>query len=1038
MRGETSITKAYCDFERSAEQAHRGAYSYKMTAKSGGTTYVFLTDDIAGGNLHGFLPGDTVEMVAWVYVPTDGGPSDLTEISMNYRYDGVNVAAANPTVYDQWEKLTFRVVMPDSAGMMQVGFYNAGADGEYFYVDDIEVYRLPTFTLAREDNLIDRGNCESATLPGILGETGKVSGSGGASAARSSEQKRSGDYSIRFETDGLATRRFLVVDNEATTDLHGIVPGESVETECWVYVPSSGGPSVSEVVSRVSYYDGGAWTSTDSGAVVSTDTWTKMTVSVTVPSTATGWTYTAARIASTASEGEYIYVDDIIVRRHSVPGTHYLSGGYTEHLVELPSKFTLQIKFKPNFAYDVGSNQHLAGCKKDSTREFRVTYDTVPDKFKVVWEDGGTQRFLQSLRYDDGSSHRNINQWLTLTVAVDTTTGSSSGSSLWMDKAQDDTSWSGTIDSMTTKFNFLRIRTMDGGDLGNCDIAFVRFFPDFVATDAQVQNDFKDVENEEVYWSFDGHATGETRCHILSDLIGGISTERGVVNRMSGASSANTLAAALLNLNGEFSDDQNAAFDAPNRVYNGTAAQNYLRRKCRVRLEDWYSGDFDNVFVGRLSTGFVRSSLNKNFSTVNIGAFDNVQRMNHARVGGPGVLEDCVLSGSTESNSLMHLLPRLALQGQIKQYLANNSFEDASLADAWDSNDTETTLSQQADPLFGAKCGQIAASGGEGNIKQIVTFTGDEQLSVGRTFTFYCWMKSAAEVSKSNGIQLEERDASGQNAETKADISLQGEDEFVLHSSTHTVTDSDSDRLRVLITIDDETTLKVDGCMLVEGDEVLGWFAPSSYVQDNAAASGSVSADKATVSHYDAMGFDVEAVTYTHPWKRLDQGSSVWQHISSVAEGVAPMYRGIDENGTFRLRAVLRDSYSDPVPMHNFVETDIEPGISTNLTMRKANRLEGHGSRIVKDEYVRNLWKATESGAFQKDNLGLLSQRVNDGETWPDRDLVPFFATYRGVSHSPRAAEEADPNDDPSDDPSWFQNVWSAWKDVGRFLLGRG
>ena len=28
------------------------------------------------------------------------------------------------------------------------------------------------YTLARDDNLIDRGNCESATVPGILGETG--------------------------------------------------------------------------------------------------------------------------------------------------------------------------------------------------------------------------------------------------------------------------------------------------------------------------------------------------------------------------------------------------------------------------------------------------------------------------------------------------------------------------------------------------------------------------------------------------------------------------------------------------------------------------------------------------------------------------------------------------------------------------------------------------------------------------------------------------------------------------------------------------
>ena len=1010
---------------------------HTKTAAAETDAYTGHQDSESASDMHGFLPGETVEVVCWVYIPSEGGPlaSEVSIRVVEYYSGDWNVTTLDTAATrNRWEKLSGRIVLNSAtAGIRVESVFASDAElNEFYYVDDLEVYRYPTFTLAREDNLIDRGNCESATLPGILGETG--SASGGGSAARSSEQKRSGEYSIKCTGDGTANQ-FRWIDGSSSTNMHGIVPGETIEVEVWVYIPPEGGPLATEVRLDVAYYDGGSWTRSSQIASVQ-DKWEKLSRRVVVPDTATGFS-SEVELLSAHSAGEYFYFDDVVHRRHSVPGTHYLSGGYTEHLVELPSKFTLQMKFKPNFAYDVGSNQHLAGCRNDSTHEFRITYDRVQDRFRVIWEDGGTQRYLQSDKYDDGTSYRNINQWLTLTVAVDTTTGSSSGSSLWMDKTQDDTSWSGTIDEMTTKFNFLRIRTMDGGDLADCDIAFVRFFPDFVATDAQVQNDFKDVEDEEIYWSFDGHATGETRCHILSDLIGGISTERGVVNRMSGASSANTLAASLLNLNGEFSDDQNAAFDAPNRVYNGTAAQNYLQRKCRVRLEDWYSGDFDNVFVGNLSTGFVRSSLNKNFSTVNIGAFDRVQRMNHARVDDLEIFEDCVLSGSTEANSLMHLLPRLASQGRVKQYLANNSFEDATIADAWTADGGAWTR-DITNPLFGSAHGRLIPGGSARYVSQRVDFTGDKKLSVGQVFTFYVWVHSTAAASGSdNYIAIQEHDSGVSKGGSSTTYTLPADDKgwFKVEVS-HTIADSDSDSILVIVKANGGDTIDVDGAVLIDGETSLNWFEASSYVQDSAASSGVISADKAVANRYDAMGFDVEAVTYTHPWKRCEQGSRVWRHVSSVAEGVAPMYGGIDENGTFRLRAVLRDSYSDPVPMHNFVETDIEPGISTNLTMRKANRLEGHGARIVKDGFTRNLWRASESGAFEKDELGQLSEVVLNGSTWPDADLLPFFATYRGVK--PREAQETDPNDDPSDELSWFQNVWASWKDVGRFLLGRG
>lgn len=1045
VRGEIGISTG-TSAARSAEQAHRGSYSIKHTG-NGSENYVAFMDSASTTDLHGILPGETVEIVVWVYIPTVGGPTNASEITLNFfHYAGgwaETVVAAS--VKDRWEKLTQRVTLgdADTGLLIRTEIDAAATSGEYYYIDDVELYRYPTFALAREDNLIDRGNCDSATAPALLGATPAAVANG--SFARNATVAHGGGYSYKhtITTGGSDSNAFLTASS--STNLGGVVAGEVLEFSCWIYAPSSGGCQVAEINIQAQEYDASAsaWAALDyaiaSGAQ---NTWINLSVTWTIPTDDVTGFRCYLQLDSPASSGEYYYVDDIVVKRHSVPGTHYLSGGYTEHLLTLPDTGTIQVKFKPNFAFDTGTTQGVFGWRLSGSQELICFFLPGDDKFYVQYEDGGVaEKYLISARYDNGASFRNINQWITMTLAFNLTTGNTAGSSLWMNKTADDTVWSGAIGSHASTNSLFQIGAIgDGTLIGDIDIAYARFFSGLVATDAQVQNDFKDVEHEEIYWSFDGHANGETRCHIMSEpLIAGMNFQKSVKNKASGSHSSNTFAASLLNLNGEFSDDQNAAFDPANRVYNGTLAQSYMQDKCRIRVEDWYSGDFDNVFVGRIHTGFARKSLNETISVANIGAFDAVKQINNFRAIEPTFWEDALIAGTTESNSLMHLVGRMATRARVRQYLADNSFEDpGTLTDAWTASGG-TFSRQTANPLFGSSHARLVTGVATRIVDQEVLFTGDEKLSVGQTYTFYVWILCAsAATGASNVIRLAEEDSSGEHDVSSTLYTLAGGEGYVKVEVSHTVTDSTSDRLRVKISADNGQTIDFDGAMLIHGDRALHWFEQSTVVQETGAASGSVSADLAEVQMYDTIGFDIDAVTITHPWKRIEEGDRALDHLKSLADSTAPLYMGMDENGTLRYRAVLADDYADRVPAQSFSDTEIHPNLSTSPTVEQANSLIGHGAKIRKEGHDRNIWYAAASASFERDSLGSLEEVVthiaeHSSNTWPDPDEFGiFWARYNG---NQPIKLEAPPDPPP---PTVFEIIWEAIEIVFDVVFGEG
>ena len=865
----------------------------------------------------------------------------------------------------------------------------------------------PTFTLAREDNLIDRGNCESATAPGILGETGSVFN---VTLARSADFKHGGDYSMKV-TKGAAvasTGVFLLTDSGSagTTDMHGFVAGTVNEISASIYVPTAGGPQISEVYLYMRYYDAPttAWVNTRKTLTGSADTWNKISETFTIASTATG-AYFYFAMSADASNTEYFYVDDIIVKRHSVPGSHYLSGGYSEHLVELADTGTIQIKFKSTFAFDIGANQFLFGWYVSGTQECYITYRQVNNTFVLIWEDGGTMRLLASAPYDDGSAQRNINQWITLTLAFDPASGRT-GSSLWMNKIQDDTDFGAVPDLKSTTFNKMQLRAYNG-TAGAFDIAYALYIPNYVATDADVQNDFKDVLDEQIYFSLDGHSTGATRCNI-SKFTTGLTYSKNVANRLSGAASANRVSIDLKNIDGEFSDDQYAAFNAAGSVYNGLVSQKYITKRPKVRIENHYGGDFDNLYVGRVDpNGFARTTVHvTKMSMVSVSCADRSAELATRRVRNGTFWEDKKICEATlaGTNSLMHLITRLGTNRYVRNYAHNSGFENATIGTAWKS--TTLTLSRDtSEEYFGAACAKLVydnVAGGTQNIYQSISFDNDEKLNIGETWTWEIYLKCADAFSKV--IRLKERDSGGENDETTKVYTIAGGEGYVPFEISHTITDSDSDELRFQIDTDDNVTAYADGCMLVKGNR-----APKYYI-DNTAET--LDADDYAESSYQTHGFDTVEVDVTHPWKRVEEGIDIFTYVKGLADASASMYVGYDANGTFRFRAALETSFTDPIAIDTIDdETALSP-LYTSLTLVQANKIVGRGVIIKTQTKTWLLWDAISSGMFDiKENSGYLNEAIANAATWPaSATYGQFWAKYNMKEIAERTNEFIDYN----------------------------
>lgn len=850
------------------------------------------------------------------------------------------------------------------------------------------------YTLAREDNLIDRGNCESATGPAMFGENPSDDGQGTATL-QDTTVKHGGSYSIKWNKDtaaGAGAPQYFFADNFNYDDMHGFVAGETYECSIWVYIDSTNGPDADEVRFYLQQStDGVSATHNDYVAATTQDAWEELKLTVTLEDDCQGCR-PQIFIATTAEQDEYINFDDLRITTHTVPGSHYLSSGYVETLCPMTETFTIQIKFKPTFAYDTGDNQYLYGWYVGTNQYLYIVYAEGSDDFRLWWKDGGNARALVSADYDDGTANRNINQWITLTAAINLSTGDTSGSSLWLDKTQDDTEWSDAIDAKSTEFNKPQVRAYNG-TAGAYDIAHVRYWPNRILTNAEVQNDAKDVADEEIFFSLDGHGTGRTRCNV-SAFFDYYDTYKGVTSKLSNSHGTNLLNFSLKNMQGEFSDDQYAAFTPASYQYNGTSAQAYLRRRFGVILESWYSGDFEPVFVGRITeAGLQRTSYNHRISRVAGAAEDGVGDIDRTFETGGRIFEDYDISDTTESNSLFHTIAHLADRKNI-QLLANNSFENATIGNSWLVTAGGTLNRDAADGYFGSASAELIPGLDNEQMYQEVQFTGSRKLNVGDVYTFWCWLKStAAATAVPNYISIRERDSVGMNDSTVQSYDLAGGEGYTLVSVTHTITDSDSDRVWVVVGADAGDTINIDGCMLVPAKTAINYFDEN----DNDGASGVESADDAVDITWPWFGVDAGAVDYQHGWRRVEAGSSIWENLKSLANASGPKYCGMSECNTLTLKAVLETGYSDDVPIDEW--TTARQNINITLDDIQPNKLVGHGVKIVKASELRLIALASATGNFaDSDGDNVLSEIILDGAYWPSTTTYPEYWLQYGRS----------------------------------------
>ncbi len=706
------------------------------------------------------------------------------------------------------------------------------------------------------------------------------------------------------------------------------------------------------------------------------------------------------------------------------PGSHNLTGGTAQYVLPMPNKFTLFFRCKPTFAYDTSATQWLWRWTIDSTHRFYIYYSYGLDKIAVLWQDGGTARALYSLAY---TSNETLQTWHNIAVAIDLTTGTTAGSALYINQAVVDAAWDGNTNIKSSSFPIAQVRYTSNADW---NINQIRYFPNVVATAAQVANLFKDIENEEIVWNFNGEGCGRTRCNITRHVMS-LGLERSVEEPSTGSQGANRLTTKLYSNGGEYADDQYAAFDPTAECFNGTSSQKYLQKQSRIEAETWYGTVWEPIFTGRLDNNlFTRSSYAGELTTVDIAAEDGVSDIAREMKRKGKSYASKKLSDTTEADSLIHLITRLATKKEVYNYLANSSFENTTIANSWAVAGAGATLTRAvaSNGLFGSYRGDLTYGSAEMSATQTVTFTGVKKLNVGETYNFSIWLASAD--ASTNTIKLTEADSLADNDYTSVDASLVGNEWWKRFEVSHTITDSDSDRLKVSIHSTmaagssyvtaahffsqtkgliywgekgsfnaavppigiSSGVLSMDGAMLIQGDRAHQWWV----LNNNDGAAAVESADDADYDSYDTVGFDVDAVDVTHPWVFIPATTSIWEELKQVGDACAATYLGMDACGTLKMRAKLKTGYTDPSALETIDDTTAA-GVESAIEMSKANKIIGHGVAVSAYTGMHLVW--TIEGASQFNTAsGKPKTTLTNGSYFPDPTTYgDFFAKYGEV-----------------------------------------
>ncbi len=663
-----------------------------------------------------------------------------------------------------------------------------------------------------------------------------------------------------------------------------------------------------------------------------------------------------------------------------------------EYVCQMPvsGQFSIRIITYPWFIYTTAIDHVFLSWYVSANQYFKIYYSAADDKIRAEWKDGGTVRYLESQQYDDGGAESDINAKIVIDLAIDLTTGDTTGSRLWTDRTSRDTAWDGNIDAVATTYQLLDLGHEAGADQLDGELVHVQIVPDKIIVDSDVQNDWADVYEEQRYWYFNGVGWGRTRCDVTR-YVTGIRTNRVSENVMTGEAAANTLYVDLNSKDGQFADDQNDTFDPTGDaagVYNGTSAENFLRNRCPVIAESWYGGNFEPYFVGKTDEAmFARHSTIRDITRVTVTAEDAVSDIARERKRNSSAFEDYLISDPTEVTSLVHTIARLATRKKLYNYLANSSFENATIANSWSVVGDAAAFTRESGGIFGSYEGQLAYGTETCSARQLVTFVSSERvrLNVGEVWSFSVWLKCANGISHEDSLIKIVEEAVGENDESTTAIALDGGEGWVRFNVTHTITDETSYYLRIYIQLGDAETLSVEGAWLAQTSRIYDWFV----LNNNDGGSGVESGSDADYAEYDTIGFDVDFVNIIHPWARVEQGGPVWTYLKEIADATVARYMGIDPAGTFRYRTPMATGYEDPTALL----TITSPQSIASSIREQANKIIVHGIEIVVDTNGRIVWDAQSSRLFDEENMAI---ELEQGDTWPPKATYgDFWAQYQ-------------------------------------------
>lgn len=679
-----------------------------------------------------------------------------------------------------------------------------------------------------------------------------------------------------------------------------------------------------------------------------------------------------------ASGGTYT----LITQADNRPGTHNLTSGYTSYFLDMTSIMTISALVKPSCVYNVSTKQAIWSWYHTASRYLSCHY--ISSQFVVEWAEGSTARTMVSSSYTTTTA---LQTWVTIGATIDLSSAEQDGSKLWINGVVVDEQWDDTIVAKASYYPMYQIRALNGS-AGAMTINHVRMFQNLKE---DISNDFSSRKEEEIYWPLNGHGTGHTRCNVstrVTDLDIGKSIES-----PKGNANPNTLNVGLMSPNGEFADDQYAAFDPANEAYNGTSSQKYMQRRCPIEVETWYGGTYEPEFVGRIDGDvFRRHSGVGDISRVTISAEDewgDFQR--RVRQKGKYYENYELCNTSTSSTSLLHTIAKMHSQKEWYNFLANSSFENATAANSWSVTGTSATVTRAAGGLVGSYQLDWLVAGMASTIVQNVTFSGTKKLNVGQNWNYSVYAKAATAFDCV--LRLNELTAAGTsitaNAATTAAFSAGGG--WKKMEKTVSISTSATAILQAQLYSLSTATLSLDCAMLIQNDRSLDWFV----LNNNDGAAGVESADDADSELYDTVGFDVDDAMIIHPWARVEQGESIGDYLAQIGDATAARYIGMDAAGTLKYRTIFKTSYADPTALATI---DATQSIDTVLDVAQANKILVHGVTIMKDTILRQVWDAAAAGTFTKDGTSWIRETVANGGSWPTAaSSFEYWASYGDV-----------------------------------------